>query len=146
LRAQANSHAGDLHRRAPYQGSGQPNLVPCRRPRERAERLALSPLFPQQQTFLSPAVTSEKCHNSGHRAASHDHFVGAGKQRGRHGNAELLGGLEVDHQIVLGGRLNWLSTKKPVERSAPIYPASLLEHSAGLMTSDLLRPERESVA
>ena len=31
-----------------------------------------------------------------------DHLVGAGEQRGRHGEAERLGSLEIDHQIVLG--------------------------------------------
>ena len=31
-----------------------------------------------------------------------DHFVGAGEQRGRHGEAERLSRLEVDHQLELG--------------------------------------------
>ena len=35
-----------------------------------------------------------------------DHLVGAGEQRGRHLEAEGLGGLEIDHQLVLGRRLH----------------------------------------
>ena len=36
-------------------------------------------------------------------AASFDHLIGAGEQRGRHGEAECLGGLEVDGELELGG-------------------------------------------
>ena len=35
-----------------------------------------------------------------------DHLVGAGEQRWRHSEAERLGGLEVDHQLILGRRLH----------------------------------------
>jgi hypothetical protein len=34
-----------------------------------------------------------------------DHLVGAGEHRGRQIEAERLGGLEVDHQLVFGWRL-----------------------------------------
>jgi hypothetical protein len=35
-----------------------------------------------------------------------DYLVGAAKHRGRHGEAERLGGIEVDHQFELG-RISW---------------------------------------
>src|SRR3979411_469323 len=34
------------------------------------------------------------------------HFIGSSEKRRRHGDAERLGGLEVDHQLELGGLLN----------------------------------------
>src|SRR6266487_2669781 len=38
-----------------------------------------------------------------HRSISFDHLVGGGEQRGRNGEAESLGGLEVDHKFKLVG-------------------------------------------
>jgi hypothetical protein len=38
---------------------------------------------------------------------SFDHLVGAGEQRRWHGEAERLGGLEIDNQFDFGGRPAW---------------------------------------
>src|SRR5271166_659736 len=39
-------------------------------------------------------------------ASLFDHFVGTGKQRQRHGEAERLGGLEIDGKLELGRQLD----------------------------------------
>ena len=44
--------------------------------------------------------------NSGHRADSFDHLIGASEQRGRDCEAERFGSLEVDNQLVFGRRLD----------------------------------------
>ena len=44
--------------------------------------------------------------NNGHRPALFDHLVGASKQRRRHGEAERLGGLEVNREVILCWRLH----------------------------------------
>src|SRR6516164_7196085 len=40
-----------------------------------------------------------------------DHLVGAGKQRWWHGQAQRLGGFQVDDKFVLGRRLHWKITR-----------------------------------
>jgi len=50
------------------------------------------------QTFVSAAGMSVKGHKR-NRTASFDHLVGAGKQRRRHGDPEVFGGLQVDKEL-----------------------------------------------
>jgi hypothetical protein len=50
----------------------------------------MMPALPPQQTLEKR--TSRRLFN---------HLIGAGEQRGRHGEVERLGGLEVDYQFVL---------------------------------------------
>src|SRR5215469_2514239 len=57
---------------------------------------------PQQRTSACPLSAK-----SGHPATSFDHLVGTGEHRCRHVETERLRGLEVDHQLVFGGRLHW---------------------------------------
>jgi hypothetical protein len=61
------------------------------------------PLFHQEQTFVGTHKTQQRVCK---KPVLLDHLVGAGKQRRRHVEAERPGGLEVDHELQLGRKLN----------------------------------------
>src|SRR5207248_9640560 len=53
----------------------------------------------REGTFAGARRQRRGCADSG----SLDHLVRAGEDRERHGEAERLGGLEIDHQLEFGG-------------------------------------------
>jgi hypothetical protein len=53
------------------------------------------PLYPQERTYAAQQT-----------ALLFDHLVRACDERGRHREAECLGCFEIDHQLVLSGRLH----------------------------------------
>ena len=62
-------------------------------------------------TFILPSFLERACalmiyQNCSKLRILLDHFVGAREQRRRHGEAEDLGGLEVDDKLELSGKLN----------------------------------------
>src|SRR4051812_11015231 len=71
----------------------------------RADAVAPWPLFPQLQTLSDPrsAARGQKhpwCH-------SFDNLVGTQVERRREGDAERLGGLEIDYELELGRLQHW---------------------------------------
>src|SRR5215813_14217670 len=75
---------------------------------------ASRPLSPVATQYLLPSGRYPLLGPDFHRldrtslrlAHSFDHLVGAGEHRGRQVEAERLGGLQVDHELVLGRRLH----------------------------------------
>ena len=73
------------------------------------------PRFPPLEVFVRrPRSAWRRPHGAGIRKPSHEptfaasfnHLVGATEQRWRHGEAERLGGLEIDHKLKLGRLLD----------------------------------------
>src|SRR5262249_32606308 len=71
---------------------------------------ALSPFYPQLRTLVDAAGTAGSCHNRTYAVQQtellFDHLVGAGENRIRHGQAEGLGGLEIDDELEPGRQLD----------------------------------------
>ena len=53
------------------------------------------------------AWAKSSCEQSQQKTKLLDHPVGAGEHRCRHFEAERLGGLQIDYQLVFGRRLHW---------------------------------------
>src|SRR5262245_43666167 len=70
-------------------------------------------LYPRKQHQMRQVECPLRA-KSGHSACLLDHFVGTRKHRQRHGEAQRLGSLEIDDQLVLGRSLyrqiSWLLT------------------------------------
>src|SRR5215204_2914842 len=66
--------------------------------------------FAQEWTCSGGLLMSASA-NSCHRPTLFDHLVGAGEQRRRHGEAERLGGLQIDRQLKSGRPLDGKLTR-----------------------------------
>jgi hypothetical protein len=64
--------------------------------------------LPDAENFGGELSSRTKFHFApASRVTSFDHLVGAREQRGRNLNADRLRGLEVHHELELGGQLHW---------------------------------------
>src|SRR5262245_40442581 len=68
---------------------------------------SLKIIDPAQLAFRSPTFATKSARSCRERVQQRrpdllDHLIGAGEQRVGHGEAERLGGLEIDHQLILG--------------------------------------------
>src|SRR3989442_131792 len=66
----------------------------------------MSPSITSSTTCSYVNVTVAPCRTPQRTASLFDHLVGAGEHGCRDLKAECLRGLEVDHQLILGGRLH----------------------------------------
>ena len=75
------------------------------------DELRAFPVFPHNRKSRARSSISQLCQNRTHAPQQtetlFDHLVGRDLQGQRDLDAERLGGLKVDNQVVLGQRLNW---------------------------------------
>ena len=70
--------------------------------KQTSEQVRIMSLYPQKRTSAERIGMSAKCCQKPTSLGLLDNLVRTGNQRGRHGEAKRLGGLEVDDQFVLG--------------------------------------------
>jgi hypothetical protein len=96
-----------------FRGRRRPVWVQLRR----TQYEHMFPLHPPSRTMLDAVGMSQTCHMQTHapqQKGLFDHLIGAGEQRGRHRQAQRLGGLEIDREFdlrrLLDRQIGWLLT------------------------------------